>query len=96
MADASRVQFIATRTTKPSLPHSSGHQRAGVELDEFMQMIGPDAYLTRRLQISRYSVLHQMKSSFLFKRQGAAAVCHARLGMEQVYYGTTIRGSYIQ
>ena len=52
MADAPREQFIATRTTKLPLPHSSGHQRAGLELDEFTQMIRSDVYPTRRLQIA--------------------------------------------
>ena len=50
MADAPREQFIATRTTKLPLPHSSGHQRAGLELDEYMQLFTSDVYPTRQLQ----------------------------------------------
>ena len=33
-----------------SLPHSSGHQRAGLELDEYMQLFTSDVYPNRQLQ----------------------------------------------
>ena len=45
MADAPREQFIAIRTTKLPLPHSSGHQRAGLALDEYICSFSRQTYI---------------------------------------------------
>ena len=42
--------YCQIHKTMRSLPHSSGHQRAGLELDEYMQLFTSDVYPTRQLQ----------------------------------------------
>ena len=44
------MQFIAQPHDEAFTPALSGHQRAGLELDEYMQLFTSDVHPTRQLQ----------------------------------------------